>query len=629
MGRHSWLAFVWALFLVSLLEGISFGAGEEVVVVGTRTPNPVKELPVSVSVIEREEVEESAAQSVSELLRYVPGIFVRDDDIVGLSSWRTTFRGLSVDSGYALVLVDGSRVRGEGMGDSGIGLNQIPPQMIERIEVLRGAGSVIYGNDAVAGVINVVTKDVPERPTYGFELGYGSRASNTQYVFLGAPKPLGFFFQAAREESDVGQYGVKSSRAETYERKTLLLKTLLTNSTSFKFGISFRAEEQLRTLDYRTQDTFVLKRFYKYAVSPFLRFSDSKGRELRLKVYYYDWRMKMDEAGSDPYPYALYNGDMYYRTAELLYSSPVGLRNIVTVGVEYRAEVLDYTFSERTLETYRAFLQNEFKGKRLNLVAGLSYNHHTTYGEEVCPRAGLVVKLGSLTRLKVYAGKAFKSPTIRQAFYTEPYPHKDYFYVSNPDLEAETSWNYSLGLDVYPYEGAVISITAFRNDVTNMIVDYYTKRDINGNGTLETIRTFENSKEAYTQGLELYTSLKVKRRFKGSLGYTYLVTKDEETDKEIPLNPRHNLFLSASLRDFFLKGLTLWVGVQYVSEMYKDADNTEKTDPYWVVDLKLVKNLSKHLSVSLEGNNIFNSDYGDPERTWVGSTWFLKLSSKF
>jgi len=70
--------------------------------------------------------------------------------------------------------VDGQRVRGGGMGDSGIGLNQVPPQMIERIEIVKGPSSVLYGSDALAGVVNIITKPAPDKTIYGFEAGYGT-----------------------------------------------------------------------------------------------------------------------------------------------------------------------------------------------------------------------------------------------------------------------------------------------------------------------------------------------------------------------------------------------------------------------------------------------------------------------
>ncbi|MBX6423112.1 TonB-dependent siderophore receptor [Thermosulfurimonas sp. F29] len=633
MGR-----VVFLLLLALGLFPFKAGAGEvsgstrEIVITATKTPHPLEEVPVETYIITQKDIESSSSQTVSDLLRYVPGIFVRDEDAPGISAWRALIRGLGFNEGYGLILLDGERVRGEGMGDSGIGLNQIPPQMIERIEIVEGPASVLYGSDALAGVVNIITKEIPERTIYGFEGGYGSYDTNLQYLYWGTREdPWGLLLQVAREESEMGAYGVKNNRNEDYERQSFMAKWTYKLGEGLLAGLKMSVQQDERHTDYRTQDTFVVRKAWKYRISPYLKFTLSNDSELFVRAYYYDWKFTAHSRGTDPYPYALYRGDMYYRVVESRYTKPVGELHLLTVGAEYRNEELDYTFSHRKMDIYSIYLQDElelFWKKPFNLVLGSRLDHHSVYGTEICPKVSLLFKVTPDLRLRASIGRGFKAPTIRQAFYTEPYPHGHYFYVSNPDLDAETSWGCSLGLEKIWRARLRLGLSLFRNDVKHMIIRYYTYRDINGDGMAEKIRTFKNARKAYTQGAEVYVRASFFEDFlRLNLAYTYTDTEDKDTGKELPFVPHHVLAAHVILTHQGL-GLTFDLGFQFASELYTNTDNTERNPSYSVVDIKILKHVGR-VVLSLEGNNIFNSDYGEPDRTWWGATWLLRARMDF
>ena len=158
---------------------------EEIVVTATKTPHLLKDVPVETVVITKKEIEQASSQTISDLLRYIPGIFVRGEDVPGITNWRSSMRGLSFNNGYGLILEDGQRIKGGGMGEYGFGLNQIPPQMIEKIEIVKGPTSVLYGSDALVGVVNIITKPAPDKTIYGFEADYGSYYTNMEYLYWG------------------------------------------------------------------------------------------------------------------------------------------------------------------------------------------------------------------------------------------------------------------------------------------------------------------------------------------------------------------------------------------------------------------------------------------------------------
>lgn len=151
---------------------------KDIVVTGTRTPHALKDVPVETVLINREDIEKTNAQNAMDILKNIPGIDTSvHDDVFGTYTWRAKLRGLNFNDGYGLILIDGQRAMGcgqsGGMGEYGSGLNQISVDMIERIEVVKGPSSALYGNDAMAGVINIITKKTPKKATGSAGVSYG------------------------------------------------------------------------------------------------------------------------------------------------------------------------------------------------------------------------------------------------------------------------------------------------------------------------------------------------------------------------------------------------------------------------------------------------------------------------
>jgi len=142
-----------------------------VTVTGIKRPKYLKDTPVETAVITRKEIENSNAKNISEVLKIVPGFFIFGENVPGVSCYNSRLRGFDFDRGYNLVLIDGERVLGGGMGEYGISVNQIPTEMIQQIEVVKGPASVIYGSDAVGGVVNIITKPVLEKPLFSLSCG--------------------------------------------------------------------------------------------------------------------------------------------------------------------------------------------------------------------------------------------------------------------------------------------------------------------------------------------------------------------------------------------------------------------------------------------------------------------------
>ncbi|MDH4318669.1 MAG: TonB-dependent receptor plug domain-containing protein, partial [Desulfobulbaceae bacterium] len=139
---------------------------DEVVVTGTKTSHTLEDTPVTTQVVTQEEIERSGATTAGDVLSWVPGVYVKSN---GFARQAVNIEGLP--DNYTLVLIDGQRQTGRHA--NAIDLSNIPTEMIQRIEVIKGPASVLYGSDAVAGVVNIITKKAPEKSYISGSASYG------------------------------------------------------------------------------------------------------------------------------------------------------------------------------------------------------------------------------------------------------------------------------------------------------------------------------------------------------------------------------------------------------------------------------------------------------------------------
>lgn len=595
---------------------------DEIVVTGTKTPHQLKDVPVQTVVITEEDIKDSSAQSVSDLLRSVPGFYTVSEDIPGVTSWRSKLRGLDLNSGYGLVLIDGMRVKGGGMGEYGVGVNQVPLSMIERIEVIKGAGSVLYGSDALVGVVNVITKPCPENAVHGIELAGGSQDTKIASAYSGTSHgPLGLFLNASINEADVGAYGYRSSRDEEYSSKRIdsKLSYAFNEKLSAKLGLS--AEDEDRKRVYQTKDVTRNEWSEKYRIAPEVTFSPDEDATASISGYHYVWQMDEVESGEDSSGFTPTVGDMVYNNVEARYTRRFKDLFQLTAGGEYLQEVLDYNMADETVDTMSGYIQAEIgKLKHFTFVLGSRFDDHSAYGSYFSPKLSVMYEPVSNTKIRGSVGKGFKSPTIRQLYYTDLYQHGDYWYQSNPDLEAETSLGYSLGIEQMIGSRLLFDLTLFRNDIEDKILNVDTGEYEDG----LPIVSYENVSEATTQGVELGVKALLTKDLTGTLTYTYTETEDKDSGNELRYVPNHDI--TGELEYTFSPlDLTLTADIEYAGEMYTDSENTEKADNYTLVDAKISKKFKEIYTLSVEGNNLTDTDYGQPDRDWLGRTFLVRF----
>ncbi len=447
---------------------------DEIVVTGTRTPHTLQDVPVETVVITREDIERTNAQNIMDVLNDIPGIHTANhDDIFGTYTYVAKMRGLDFNSGYGLILIDGQRSMGcgqsGGMGEYGMGLNQIPVDMIERIEVVKGPGSALYGSDAMTGVINIITKKAPKEATgwaggtYGWydvkrensdgseEEAGGSRNLSQAYISYGdrISGRIGYILHYNYESADdITDEPLNS------DRNSFLGKLDAELSESVDLFLKCELSDYKKT-DNRDEDS------YRLLAGIDLRLNED--HLLSLKGYTYNWDFTHGYPG---YSYGYKHGDVSYNQAEIQYTWYATDWGLLTAGGEVQEQGIDYIIEnddgsvvgvDEDVKTSSLYIQDEIiLFNALTLVGGARYDDHSTFGNEVNPKFSLMYNLFEDTTFRASVGRSFKSPTIRQLYYSTPYRHGSYYAQSNPDLNPEKSIGYSASIEQWLFNRSIM-----------------------------------------------------------------------------------------------------------------------------------------------------------------------------
>ena len=617
---------------------------DEIVVTGTRTPHALKDAPVETTLITREEIEQSNAQTVSDLVKTIPGLSAGGiDDIYGSTSSRVRLRGLSFNNGYGLILIDGQRVHASGQsgghGEYATGLNQIPVSMIERIEVVKGPSSVLYGSDAMAGVINIITRKVPEKGSAGAGVKYGwykvkervrdgevsrptddghNRTSRSAYAYAGNKigDRTGFLLNYAHQDSERSDATPVDINGDAAMGKMDFLFSDQVNGwlkgeiSNFERGGTSTSEEN----DYR--------------IAAGMQFKPSENHVVMLKGYHYVDDFDAESSASHRH------GKIGYDQIEAQYTWYAGTSHAISAGAEFQRQTIDYLINNKSstltstttvledVDTVSVYLQDEWTlfGK-LVVVPGLRYDNHSTFGDSFNPKLNLMYRVLENTSLRASVGKSFKSPTIRQLYYDIPFYHSPFWIQSNPDLEPEESIGYSAGIEQWFLENrGMVNVSYFRNEIDDMVVTDRTGQTYEGSD----LYIYENVDEATVQGVEVTAQLFLNDSFSVSGGYAFTDSENESTGKELTYTPEHQFNISTAY-EYLPLGLGMSATMVYASDQYTDDDNEYTQDAHVVVDAKIFKRLNKVAKLTFEADNIFDSDKGDERNYRTGRTFMIGI----
>ena len=607
------------------------------------------EAPSSVTVVTSQDVRAHGWRTLSELLRSVPGIYVTSTRTYGSAGVRG-FERSGDFGGRMLLLVNGHRMN-DPLYDSAAIVEDfiVDMDLIDRVEIVRGPGSTLFGTNAFFAVINVITKRADQFD--GFE------ASGEIGTFDTARGRLTF---GTRGED--GTETVLSASGLTSDGKAEVYMPRLVGSIPGFDGIlrGGDGESATRYMGSHRRGGLAVEGFYvgrdkdtppAYGTVPYLprhtldarafveaRYEHALSADATLAArLYYDWYKYVGTYKWDVgEPEFLTNRDFSQSESaggELQLSWKPWPRHSASAGFEYRDNyrqlmqnydvepfyyVLNINPSTRILGLY---LQDEYRpSDRLGVTAGLRYDHYDSFGESVNPRLAFVYGLSSVSTLKLLYGEAFRAPNANEFFYEE-----EGYVRRNPDLQPEKIATYEVVLERQFGVNWRGSLAGFFNEATDLI-DTFTDED--------DLYYYDNSSDDITaRGAEVQADGQLGESTRVGASYSYTKTKDDATGEPLVLAPLH--LFKAHLTAPVLPGKALMgLEVQHVSDRINPASG-RGYHAYWLVNATLFSHRWKdRWEASVSAYNIFEAEYhrdiiGDLENLQDGRVLRLKVSTRF
>ena len=611
---------------------------DEIVVTATKTEEKRKDISSSVIVIDAMDIEESPAKTLGELLANDPGIDWRTRGDYGGAAQEIHIRGMGGDA--TQIRVNGVEINSPSLGVADV--NKIPLNNIERIEVVKGSGSVLYGSGAMAGTINIITKKPKKgrtdlkasagggsQGTYRLALEQGMFASDDfgYYLTGNRYRTLGF-----RSNSDLSHND--ASLNLVFDRGDLLNVSLYGDYIYRDYGIpgvqppdGAQSYSINGTEFFNTESASLLDRG---------RDNDAHGA-LNIRSRPTEWadlKFRGDYTYMQQYNYSRYSfsgeGARTWVTNRVLGLEvdadfkPFEGANFL-IGSEYKhydwenkttdlnsfgADVEGSTSeTSNSLHTLGIYAEAQYRPCRyVKGIAGVRHEDNSQFGTEDLPRFGLIVNPLESTAVKFNYGKHFLAPTPNDLYWPAgPYTK------GNPDLKPEKGWHFDAGIEQELFENKwFLSVSYFNWNLEDKIL---WGPDSNW------VWTPQNLDSSSADGIEAGTRIGPFYDITLSFDYTYTNAKEETqyVTRRATYTPK-NLF-KGNLTYWAPFGFTATATFRYMGDRYFYGSDQTITDPedtldsYTTLDMRLEQRLLENWIFSLEGNNLFNKSYD----TYFGS----------
>lgn len=510
----------------------------EVVVTGTGTPHHLKSAPVQTELLTGKLIKSVSSSDFSELMSGVSPSFDFNPGTMGAF---LTLNGLGND--FILILIDGKRTYGDLGGQSD--LTRINPSNIERIEVVKGASSSLYGSDAIAGVINIITKKSHQRllAESNWRVGeYGNlQQTSNLTINLGRISSKTTYATNRTDGWQINEFELDDDELVETEKMTQYPYTDFTLSQELSYSptrkMSISAYLSTHEKDYKRPISA-----YSYGFL-FDDFSYGAGAKYLLKGNNY---LSLDFHSDEFKYYYKYNstykdyeaGDQSLNTMQRLEESKLKYflnpneQHKITLGIDYSHEKLEsdgrIIGKSANVYTLAAYAQDEVKFlENLSVVAGLRLVKHREFGTELTPKISTLWNFGDVNIRGTYA-KGFKAPTLKELYYH--YTKRGTLYLGNVDLNPQSS-NYYAGSFEFIKSLFSASLSVYQNDV-NDLIDYQTVEttpEDASNGIKRTRQHF-NIEEAQTRGVDFLFNATLGGGFTIGGGYSYVDARNVSSD---------------------------------------------------------------------------------------------------
>ncbi|MBA1428210.1 MULTISPECIES: TonB-dependent receptor domain-containing protein [Pseudomonas fluorescens group] len=571
------------------------------------------------SVFTRADIDRLQPSSVTDLLSRVPGVQVAP------TGGRGSLPGIYIrgtKSAQSLVLVDGQRIANTTSGDSG--LQYLNVDQIERVEVLRGSRSVIYGSDAIGGVIQIFTRRNAEQGLQPrVKLGFGRHQTWERSVGLsGGDEQTRFNLGASLDETA----GINSSHQsfpsdsdhDAYRNQSLSLNLSHSFSDALELGFNLldnrgksEYDNSFGRYDFATGQSFGQKPYTDYTVSSASGYVDatfSEGWQSRLELGHSENRdTKRDTLSDDFSVFNTYRDSVNWQNDLTLNE-----RNSLIVGGDWYEDRFhgSTTFTEDSRWNRAAFVQHRFHGDWFSTELGLRRDRNQQFGAQNSWSGTLTVPTNPDNDVLFSYSEGFRAPTFNDLYY----PDTQY---SNPNLQPETSKSYEVQWRSQLADSTRLEASLYRTNLSDAII-------LDGGKPQNVASARINGVEAALKQ-ELFG-------WQGNLGVSLIDPRDRDSGHTLARRARRTLNLDLD-RQFDKLGVgASW---QAISSSYDDEANRHRLGGYALLGLRSSWALNREVSLSLKVDNVLDKSYARAKYSYLegyqnyreaGRTWMLGVT---
>ncbi len=626
---------------------------DEVVVSATRSEIPVFDVPQSVTVISNEELMASPFDRLEDIVRSVPGMYNFRHYALQTNGIVSPLKMRGVGSNRILILVDGVPQNDNfNNAIAWVAWGHIPKETIERIEIVRGPTSALYGSEGLGGVIHIITKkpraerqtsirgEAGTADTYG---GYGFHSQKS--------KDFGFMVSGGYEESD-GFYMVEDPKAYNIKRYREAGKVLgkatydITSESDISFAALYYDHQTGKGREFFFDELTLDQYWISY---------NHDGEALDLKGLVYLNRADktaFQDTASNNYSSLLRMEEMPSTTwgADFQGTMPFGLRTKFTLGAAYKEATWDYddiyvgstrdvgAEGEQRFISPFANLNFRFLDDNLIVNLGARYDwietsdsanwdsqgsagkpsYYNKFGSNTegnfSPKLGVAWHPDDKTTVRASGGKGFRSPSLFELYKVHVRGGGTYYREANPDLEPEEIWSYDVGVERFLTNSLWGRLTFYQSFAKDYIGDRLLGTGTFAGGKTRYEYQLDNISEVDIYGIETELEWHPSSFMTVFANYTYnisQVSKDKENaeleDNYLPNDPRHNVhvgfrYLNPSI-------INVSVIANYYADIYYDNENTLKTGDYTTVDVGISRRFFDQVTLYVNAENIFDKEY--------------------
>lgn len=566
---------------------------DQVVVTATRVEQDAASIPADITVITAQQIEQKGARDLADALEGVPGVNISRYGGPGEASLVRIF-----GSDRVVVMVDGKRInipQGIGKGASALDLSTVPlADNIEKIEVVRGGASVLYGSDAVGGVINIITKKGTGTTKTNLDIGAGNHS--TQHYMVsnqGSENGYHWYITGMKDMTD----GQRRNNAYDGKNATVRIDKDLNDKQNLAFNFDYFGSHAgiPGAITYLTPNDFGDILRHNWSVE----YNNKKDNGNDTIRYYNNHQVYSGFEYGDTFHH-----ENTVRSVEYQNNSRLDRQNSLTWGGNFTKEEVTSTGEgnvEHNRDIWAFYMQEQYKWTpKFTMTTGVRYDHNSQYGAKTLPKVAFEYQADSKTSYFANWGKVFKAPKFDDLYSS---------FGGDPNLRPETGWTSEVGIKQKLDKDNEILVSLFKQQL-NDAIDWKDQ----GNGTSKV----ENVDKLQSTGITFTYNSKLSNNVSMNLGYSYLDSRKNNNENAGTPHNNINIGFNISQGKF----------TQTITGNYVDAKNylgwadaPVTITSYFKWDTNLNYAFSKEQSIYLTVHNIFNKkyeqvkDYSAQERT--------------